>query len=528
MEATLDLMERSMSLSDENLVKRCLSGDKDSFGTLIERHGTRIRDLIRSMVSSSFEVEDLFQETLLQAFLGLSYLRNPASFSSWLYGIAVNLTKTWYRSRRGFLSFEEMKGGIYKEGFSLKDYYYPSPEIVYETTQLNGIVHRAIASLPEASRSAVLMHYIDGLSLQEISVLLSIPVGSIKRRLYRGREKLRKDLNRKLEMASAKTGKVEKEKKKMIPVTVKDVFYEGIKGENKHELKEFEGSNMVVVLIESSGDRYLPIFIGTPEGIQLARQLAEAEVPRPMTLDLMVKFLDLSKIKVEEVVVKALEESTYYATITVKADGGTHEVDARPSDAISLALRTQTPISVTEDVMKVAGIKEDEPEDSSQDPGSILGQELIQLEQELKRKPTVKELVDRTNIHDGQIKNLMVVQRSVNPEGEEIVVGKKEWLSVNPFFAKKTLKENLGSEKEVSGFLHVQVEGYGHLRPTAEAPPSTDDVYVGYYMVVRNNLKSGDFIHAVARPPIGGEFYSAVLRIEQVNNKPLNKAKQAD
>jgi RNA polymerase sigma factor (sigma-70 family) len=419
-----------VSPSDEDLVKACLGGDKDSFGLLIERYEPRIRNLIGSMVPNPFEAEDLFQETFLQAFLGLSYLRNPASFSSWLYGIALNLIKMWFRSKRGFLSLEEVKGGIYRAGFSLESYYYPSPEVAYETVEINFLIHQAIASLPEASRSAVLMHYIDGLSLQEISILLDVPVGRIKGRLHRGREQLRKELIQKIGMASTKPVKAKEEEKKMVPVIVQDVLYEATKDEKKRELKDLAGTGRVLLLKESSGNRVMPIWMGTFEGDSIAIQLAEATTPRPMTFDLMVRLLDLSKIKIEKVVVNALKEGTFYATITVKVDKAVHEVDARPSDAIALALRTQVPISVAEEVMEEAGIEGAGPEGVVRKCREVSNQ----LEQELKRKPTVDEIADRMNIPkekrtEGYIK---FVQEAVSPEAE-----KKEWLSVKPFFAKK-------------------------------------------------------------------------------------------
>ena len=441
-----------MSLSDEELVKRCLNGDRDSFSPLIERHGPLIRSLIRSMGPGFFEAEDLFQETLLQAFLGLSYLRNPSSFPSWLYGIAVNLTKMWYRGRRGFLSFEEMAGGTHRADFSLEDYYNPSPEVAYETVEINELIHRAIASLPEASRSAVLMHYIDGLSLQEISILLGTSVGTIKVRLHRGRENLRKELQGKIEMASSKS--VKTKEKKMIPVTVLDVVCIVSKDEKKSELKDLSNATTVVLLKESSGDRVLLVYIGNSEGTQIAMQLAEATTPRPMTFDLMVNIFDISKITVEKVVVNALKEFTFYATITFKTGEDVHEIDARPSDAINLALRTQTPISVAEEVMDEAGFKITDGEDAPQKMEAIekkrnenikeTTREILetsnQLEQELKRKPTAGEIGDKiSTIREKCGKHFFeeLVQKVMEGEEKE---EEKEYLSGKTFFAEEAKK----------------------------------------------------------------------------------------
>jgi bifunctional DNase/RNase len=97
-----------------------------------------------------------------------------------------------------------------------------------------------------------------------------------------------------------------------------------------------------------------------------------------MTHDLMKSLLDSIEVNISRVIVSDLQENTYYATIDLKLNGSQHKVDARPSDAIALALRTRSPIFVDEEVMQKAAISDDieKPETDKEDKIQNLGFEL--------------------------------------------------------------------------------------------------------------------------------------------------------
>lgn len=112
----------------------------------------------------------------------------------------------------------------------------------------------------------------------------------------------------------------------------------------------------VVVLKETDGERYLPIWIGPFEADAITIQLQGVEVARPMTHDLLMRFITTLGAQVQRVVISDLQNETFYALIMVDATGELLEVDARPSDAIALAVRARVPIYVDEGVMDRAGI----------------------------------------------------------------------------------------------------------------------------------------------------------------------------
>jgi bifunctional DNase/RNase len=107
-----------------------------------------------------------------------------------------------------------------------------------------------------------------------------------------------------------------------------------------------------VVLKEREGEHYLPIWVGRPEAIAIAQPLAEVVTPRPMTHDLIARLVEVSASRVEKMAVTKLHDKTFYATLWVRVGGCVHEVDARPSDALSLALRVQVPIFVAADLFE--------------------------------------------------------------------------------------------------------------------------------------------------------------------------------
>ena len=107
----------------------------------------------------------------------------------------------------------------------------------------------------------------------------------------------------------------------------------------------------IVILRDKEGQRVLPIWVGIFEANAIALQIENISTPRPMTHDLLRNVIQDLKASVQKVVVCDLQENTFYALIYLLLDGDTVAIDARPSDAIALALRTRAPIFVEEAVI---------------------------------------------------------------------------------------------------------------------------------------------------------------------------------
>ncbi len=131
----------------------------------------------------------------------------------------------------------------------------------------------------------------------------------------------------------------------------------------------FDPKNMspIVLLRDSEERNFLPIWIGMFEAAAIAMELQEFKPPRPMTHDLITKMIDALSGNVVRIIINEIVENTFYAIIEVKEGDKTkvHKIDARPSDAIAIAVRTDVPIFVSEQVMmkaKMVNAEKDEEE----------------------------------------------------------------------------------------------------------------------------------------------------------------------
>lgn len=119
----------------------------------------------------------------------------------------------------------------------------------------------------------------------------------------------------------------------------------------------------VVVITDMEESGFIPILIGPSEAQAISAHIERTKPQRPMTHDLLKTMLDEMDAKIERIVISDLREEVYYARVRVKSVKGTFELDARPSDAIALALRAEAPIYVSEDVAARAVISNKRSDD---------------------------------------------------------------------------------------------------------------------------------------------------------------------
>jgi RNA polymerase sigma factor (sigma-70 family) len=337
------------SEGDKTIVERVLAGDKTAFGKLIERNSVAALAFARRLLGGP-NAEDAVQEAFLAAFLKLENLRDHGRFRAWLFGILANVCHSRLRlMREGY--FHDLLGGQPIVGFKLEEVE-PSAESVFEARELHSLISDAIDALPEEQRETVRLHYFQGLKLSEIAILTGSPVGTLKARLHHARGRLRDSLMAHL---LARPKQIIERGFAMIEVIVHDVVARtATSGEVKYQSAVKDGKVgplRVILLKEISGPRILPIWVGPIEGDVIAIQLEHIETPRPTTFDLTTRLLALGNTKLEKVAVTALRDKTYFATMWINAKGKVHEVDARPSDAIALALLANAPIFIAPETL---------------------------------------------------------------------------------------------------------------------------------------------------------------------------------
>jgi bifunctional DNase/RNase len=218
----------------------------------------------------------------------------------------------------------------------------PVPEDVAELRDLARRIRRAIAELPVSQRTAVALFYLADLSHAEIAALLGIKTGAVKMRLHKARGRLRRTL---LDLWHEEHMTTEMD---AIYVTVEDV--------RAVPIAEPPGERRVVLLAERAGDRLLPVWVGGFEGDAIAIGLLRAEARRPLTYAFAAQLLQAVGGRLREVRIDRIVGETYYAQVVVEGADGARTVDARPSDAIALALEMGAPIRVNPVVIEQAGL----------------------------------------------------------------------------------------------------------------------------------------------------------------------------
>ena len=117
------------------------------------------------------------------------------------------------------------------------------------------------------------------------------------------------------------------------------------------------GKQPIVLLKTLEGNRYLPIWIGHPEAAAILMKMQGAPTPRPMTRDLVTEMLGELNATVAKIAVTELRDNTFFAIITLQVNGSEVEIDSRPSDALALAVRTDAPIFVSDQVIEDSAIE---------------------------------------------------------------------------------------------------------------------------------------------------------------------------
>jgi RNA polymerase sigma factor (sigma-70 family) len=339
--------------TDSELVALSRNGDKDAFGLLAQRYQVIARRFAMRLVADDDAAQELAQEAMLQAYLSLDHLRDPARFKSWLYGIMLNVYRSRLRDRKiAFFSLEAIMHGLqfFPAPFSTPVL---TPEKLAEEREQYQTVLNAVNTLSPGDRDILLLFYYAQLSLPEIVAMMNIPAGTVKVRLHRARQRLKTVLEDRYPDIIPQ----EKRRKNMVKVTIADVIKVEQKEGQELPITPYSTTPYVIVLYDEAGRRLMPIWIGPHEGQCIAMGLSDFATPRPLTYNFFSSLLQGINARLEEVRIVALKKDTYYAVVKMRYGKKTGEVDARPSDAIALAVLNNVPIFVAEEVLEAAGIK---------------------------------------------------------------------------------------------------------------------------------------------------------------------------
>ena len=181
-----------MKNNDAQLIQRVLSGDDTAFSVLVKKYQESVHALAWRKIGDFHIAEDITQDTFLQAYQKLSTLKKPQRFASWLYVIAANYCKMWLRKKRLSTQSLENTNSAQLEKVTYSGYVIEENERTTAEAQRE-VVKKLLAKLQESDRTVITLYYLGGMSYEEISEFLGVSVSTIKSRLHRARQRLKKE-----------------------------------------------------------------------------------------------------------------------------------------------------------------------------------------------------------------------------------------------------------------------------------------------------------------------------------------------
>ena len=185
---------------EAQFIERLKRGDAAAFEVLVNERSGEIYGLLYRLTESSEEARDLTQETFLRAFQSIGHFRGDSDLRTWIYRIAINQARNrwrWWRRRRRDVTVSidaPQPNGQVSLADTLKSDNGSTPETDTLAHERERALRKALSSLKHVYREAVVLRDIEGFAYEEIAVALDISIGTVKSRLARGRQELRRKL----------------------------------------------------------------------------------------------------------------------------------------------------------------------------------------------------------------------------------------------------------------------------------------------------------------------------------------------
>ena len=182
--------------ADLELVRRVQKGDKSAFDLLVLKYQQKIANLVSRYLRDPADIQDVSQEAFIKAYRGLANFRGDSAFYTWLYRIAINTAKNHLVSqgrRTTNYAVDAQEAEQYEGAHALHEHASPERELL--SKEIKEAVQETIEGLPEELRTAITLREFEGISYEEIAVIMECPIGTVRSRIFRAREAINTSLH---------------------------------------------------------------------------------------------------------------------------------------------------------------------------------------------------------------------------------------------------------------------------------------------------------------------------------------------
>jgi RNA polymerase sigma factor (sigma-70 family) len=308
-------------MTDPDLIERTLSGDKQAFGTLVDRYRQQVYALAFHYVQDFEVARDVAQDAFVQAYLRLAQLREPARFTAWLRTLAVNECRMWLRRRQdATLSLDS------DAARSVHDPY-PGPHHLVEQKQLSIMVRYAIQSLPERQQLTVTLFYLSGLSAQAVAEFLDESVNAVESRLHRARTHLKERMMKVIDDS-------------LKPHQLPEQFADGVLQrvdwiQVKRGPDQPDNGRESSVMLKDEKQRTFHIRLSAEQTAVIYAEIRP--ILRPLTQATLNNIMQAFQITIDRVVLTDVSRGEYQARISGRINEKPYSVAAQAGDAFAVA-----------------------------------------------------------------------------------------------------------------------------------------------------------------------------------------------
>jgi RNA polymerase sigma-70 factor (ECF subfamily) len=174
----------------DEMIERCKQGDMEGFGLLFETYSRTIHQTAYLITRNKSLAEDITQETIIHLFSNIRHYKEQYPFENWLFRVTVNVTKNALRKRNGVLGWKKTASLLFNNEIDDN-----TPEEILQQKENKSEIFDQIAKLPYKIRIVIVLKYFNGLSQEEIAVVLNVPVGTVKWRIHQALSKLKRKMS---------------------------------------------------------------------------------------------------------------------------------------------------------------------------------------------------------------------------------------------------------------------------------------------------------------------------------------------